>query len=499
MEQQRKRTKIVCTMGPASDSELTLRNLILGGMDIARLNFSHGEQVEQLARINRIKKVRRELDAPTAIMLDLRGPRIRTGRLAGGTPIKLRAGKRIRLTEGDVEGTDRVIHQSFHGLAEHVEPGTSILIDDGLIELAVDETDGSDIICTVQNTGMLGELKSMNFPDAGIKLPALTERDREDVRFGVEQGVDYVALSCVRNAGDVLETRAFLDSCGGSEIGVIAKIERADAVDDIEAIVDASDGILVARGDLGVEMDTELVPHIQKRIVGLCNATHTPVIVSGQMLESMVREPRATRAEVADVANAVYDGADALVLSTETAIGKYPVPSVRMMVRIVSQSERYLEPPRHDEVVYETDIERVSPTVGKAAVATAAAINAACIVTPTTSGRTARLISNLRPKAPIYAVAPNERVMRRMQLYWGVTPMAGGLVGASMRETIDNAQRIVADRGLAHAGDLAVFTAGDPHTGPVIPGGGDAQHVGTSVMYVVQIKDDAAVEEDADD
>lgn len=488
---QTKRTKVICTMGPAVDSEVTLRNLVEEGMDIARLNFSHGDHNEQLARINRLKKVRRELGTPTAILMDMRGPGVRTGSLAGHKPVRLQAGKQIALTEMDVEGTSRFIHQTCLGLYRSMEPGSAILIDDGLIELAVDEVVGTDIICTVQNTGMLGEHKTLNFPGTQLDLPILSADDKGDLLFGIENGVDYIAVPFVRCARDISTIRTFVDLNGGESIGLIAKIERPEALEAIDEIIEVSDGIILARGDLGVEMDTQDVPHIQKRIVKLCNQKRIPVIIASQMLDSMVREPRPTRAEVADVANAIYDGADALMLSTETALGKYPVPALRMMVKIAISSERHIE---HGEVapcVSGDGAARVSPSVGKAAVQTAHDVNASCIVTPTTSGRTARLISNLRPDVPIYAVTHDETVMRRMQLYWGVVPMDGGADRAPMRETIETAQRIVFERGLVREGDLAVFTAGDPHTGPVVENAADTQgaHAGTSVMYVVQIHD----------
>ena len=496
--QQSKRTKIVCTMGPASDSELTLRNLIAEGMDIARLNFSHGSQIEHLARINRIKKVRRELNAPTAIMLDLRGPRIRTGALVDGAPVRLQAGKQITLTEAPVAGTSRLVQQTCAGLADYMRPGTSILIDNGLIELAVDETRGSDIVCTVQNSGILREHKGMNFPGTQIDLPIMSEHDERDILFGIEQGVDFVAVPAVRDAADLAVVRAFLDGNGGAGIGLIAKIENERAVDNIAAIVDACDGVVIARGDLGVEMDTERVPHIQKQIVRLCNERRVPVIVAGQMLESMIGEPRATRSDVADVASAVYDGVDALMLSSETALGKYPGTTVRMMVRIAAQTERYLADSTasaiaqagSDASVGAEDPVPVSPMVARAAVQTAHAVNADCIVCPTSTGRTARAVSKLRPRVPIYAVAPSEQVMRRMQLFWGVTPMSGGLPArAAMQQTIANAEEQVLARGLVKPGDLAVFTAGDAQTSPETSTVAGEAHAGTNVMYVVQIKD----------
>lgn len=495
--QQSKRTKIVCTMGPASDSELTLRNLIAEGMDIARLNFSHGSQIEHLARINRIKKVRRELNAPTAIMLDLRGPRIRTGALVDGAPVRLQAGKQITLTEAPVAGTSRLVQQTCAGLAGYMRPGTSILIDNGLIELAVDETRGSDIVCTVQNSGILREHKGMNFPGTQIDLPIMSEHDERDLLFGIEQGVDFVAVPAVRDAADLAVVRAFLDGNGGAGIGLIAKIENERAVDNVAAIVDACDGVVIARGDLGVEMDTERVPHIQKQIVRLCNERRVPVIVAGQMLESMISEPRATRSDVADVASAVYDGVDALMLSSETALGKYPGTTVRMMVRIAAQTERYLADsaasaaaqPGPDAAGTEEPVP-VSPMVARAAVQTAHAVNASCIVCPTSTGRTARAVSKLRPRVPIYAVAPSEQVMRRMQLFWGVTPMSGGLPArVAMQQTIANAQEQVLARGLVKPGDLAVFTAGDAQTSPETSTVAGEAHAGTNVMYVVQIND----------
>lgn len=494
----RKKTKIVCTIGPAVDSESTLTSLIVSGMDIARYNFSHGTQAAHLARMNRLKKVRRTLDSPCAIMMDTRGPEIRTGTLKGGKPVRLQAGKRIVLTEEPCAGTARRIQQTYPNLAARVRPGTPILIDDGAIELAVDEVAGRDIVCTVQNTGVLGEQKSVNLPETELDLPALTEQDKSDLLFGIEQGVDFVAASSVRCADDARTVRAFLDANGGADIALISKIETQSGVDNAAEIVDVSDGVIVARGDLGVEVDGAKIPHIQKRIVRLCNAKHTPVIIANQMLDSMVRNPRPTRAEAADVANAVYDGADALMLSSETAVGKYPVPSVRMMAKIAAASEPYADHRTRSDVEYETDELRCAPTVGVAAVRTAEAIHATCIVTPTSSGRTARLISNLRPTAPIYAVTQRERVMRRMQLLWGVTPMLGQVENQPMRDTIVAARHAVLSRGLVKPGDLTVFTAGDRATSPCVTSGDvpGIESAPTNVMYVVQIRDERDGETD---
>jgi pyruvate kinase len=487
-----KRTKIVCTLGPAVDSESTLKSLITSGMDIARFNFSHGTHTEHLARMNRLKKIRRELDTPTAILLDTRGPEIRTGAIKGGQPIHLSAGKTITLTEREVEGTERLITQSYKGLWRVVEPGSAVLIDNGSIELIVDEVRGEDVCCTVQNTGMLGSHKSVNIPGISVDLPSMTEADEQDLLFGIEQDIDFVAASFIRSADDVRAYRAFLAAHGGEDIAIISKIESRESVENIDEIVEVSDGVMIARGDLGVEVDANRVPHIQKRIIKLCNAKHTPVITATQMLDSMMRNPRPTRAEVGDVANAIYDGTDALLLSGETAIGKYPIPTVRMMAQIAEASEPYVDEHMQNGVHYSTDVERVSPSVGRAAVQTAEAIHATCIVTPTTSGRTARLISNLRPGAPIYAVTKRERVMRRMQLYWGVTPMLGNVEDAPMRTVIANAREAVCRHGYVRNGDLTVFTAGDHRTSPYLPKGatGETQSAPTNVMYVVEIRSD---------
>ena len=488
-----KRTKIICTLGPAVDSESTLRNLALAGMDVARLNFSHANHEEHAARIDRLKKVRRELGLPLAILLDTKGPEIRTGLLDKHAPVRLRAGKQITLTEEPVLGTAERIHQDHPGLYAFVQPGTIILLDNGLIELAVDEVRGTDIVATVQNTGILGERKGVNLPGTKVELPTLTEGDKRDLLFGIEQGVDIVAATFIRNAESVKEVRAFLEENGGAEISVIAKIENAEGVENIDEIIEAADGVMIARGDLGVEVPAERVPYIQKEIISRCNECRKPVITSTQMLDSMINNPRPTRAEVADVANAIFDGSDALLLAGETAIGKYPVVAVRMMASIAESTEEHLknEPLlRKYASLHESGMpaQRVSPAVGMSAVATAEAADAAAIVTPTTSGRTARLISAFRPKVPIYAVTASEGVMRRLQLFWGVTPMLGN-VEVDMEETIENARAAVCGKGLLREGDIAVFTAGDASTSPRLEStaGKPCVSAPTNIMYVIEI------------
>ena len=483
-----RRTKIVCTLGPSVDDEASLRALMGAGMDVARFNFSHGSHDEHRARMERLRKVRGELDSPCAMLLDTRGPEIRTGRLAGGRPVELAAGSRIVLTERAVEGTPQLVSQSCPGLAAAVGAGTSILVDDGLLELEVEDVDGTDIRCIVRNAGMLGERKSVNVPGAALPLPALTDQDRADLLFGIGQDIDFVAASFVRDADGVRAVRRFLDGHGGEGIRIVAKIECSEAVENFDAILEAADGVMAARGDLGVEVPAWRVPHIQKNIIRACNRASKPVITATQMLESMVRNPRPTRAEVGDVANAVYDGTDAVMLSGETASGCYPVEAVRMMAQVAEASEPYL----HDEAAPDRSREhaRVALAVGMAAVQAAETLGASCIVAPTMSGRTARLMSNLRPRVPIYAVTPFPRVMRQQQLSWGVTPMLGDVQG-DMQHVVENARAKVLERGLVAPGDIAVFTAGDRATSPLEDVGcGRTDAAATNALYVVQIRED---------
>ena len=480
-----KRTKIICTLGPAVDDDETIRRLIEEGMDVARLNFSHGSHAEHAERIARLKRVREEMGSPCALLLDTKGPEIRTGALAAGEPVSLEEGARITLTARECEGGAERVFQSASVLPRYVEQGMRILIDDGLIGLVVERVEGDDIVCTVENAGVLGQRKSVNVPGVSVPLPALTDKDRSDLLFGIEHEIDFVAASFVRTADDVRAIRDFLSRNGGEGVRVISKVENADAVRNIEEIIEASDAVMVARGDLGVEVPAWRIPHIQKKIIRMCNRESKPVITATQMLDSMIRNPRPTRAEVADVANAIYDGSDCVMLSGETAAGAHPVDAVRMMAQIAKESEsRQFEewfPERTRSHA------RASLAVGIAAVQTAETLDAACIVAPTMSGRTARLISNLRPRMPIYAVTPFPRVMRQSQLSWGVVPMLGDVQG-DMRRIIDQARDTVRAAGLAKAGDLAVFTAGDPDTSPFEDVGGHVGSSATNVMYVVQFR-----------
>ena len=483
-----KKTKVVCTMGPNTNDRELLKKLIENGMDVARFNFSHGDHEEQKSRMDLLKELRQELNTNTAILLDTKGPEIRTGVLKGGKRIMLKAGEQFTLTTEEIEGDESKVSITYEGLVQDVDAGRVILIDDGLIELKVVGKSEKEIFCEVINGGELGERKGVNVPNVAVRLPAITEKDKDDIRFGVEQGIDFIAASFVRNAECVLEIKAYLKELGAPYVPIIAKVENAEGIKNIDEIIRAADGVMVARGDLGVEIPAEEVPYLQKMIIQKCNMNFKTVITATQMLDSMIRNPRPTRAEVGDVANAVYDGTDAVMLSGETASGCYPVEAVRMMAQVAEASEPYL----HDEAAPDRSREhaRVALAVGMAAVQAAETLGASCIVAPTMSGRTARLMSNLRPRVPIYAVTPFPRVMRQQQLSWGVTPMLGDVQG-DMQHVVENARAKVLERGLVAPGDIAVFTAGDRATSPLEDVGcGRTDVAATNAMYVVQIRED---------
>lgn len=458
-----KKTKIVCTMGPATDNEEILRKLMKGGMDVARFNFSHGTHEDQKIRMDRLKRVREEQKKPIAILLDTKGPEIRTGTLQDGGSVMLEQGARFVLTADACAGTAEKVSITYPGLIHDIQIGGKLLIDDGLIELEVKEKKGADIICTVISGGELGERKGVNVPNVAVRLPALTEQDKEDIRFGVEQGIDFIAASFVRNADCIIEIKALLRECGRADIPVIAKIENAEGIDNIDEIIRASDGIMVARGDLGVEIPPEKVPYLQKLLIQKCNENYKPVITATQMLDSMMRNPRPTRAEVADVANAVYDGTDAVMLSGETAAGKYPVEALEMMAQIVKNAEEHLD---YDNLLKQTKSHRMSSTssaLGFAAVATANNLGARCIITPTVSGTTARIVSKFKPKMALVGVSPEERILRRMQIYWGVCPLKSVAV-ATTEDVCNSAIEIAQAKMFADTGDIVVLTAGIPST-----------------------------------
>ena len=454
-----KKTKIVCTMGPNTDNREIMRELALNGMDVARFNFSHGDHAEHKHRLEILESVREELGIPIASLLDTKGPEIRTGKLKDGKKVTLKEGDLYTLTTEEIVGDETRGYINYAGLAEDVKPGDRILIDDGLIELHVREVNGTDIVCRIENGGELGEKKGVNVPGVRVKLPALTDKDKEDIRFGVDAGFDFVAASFVRNADAIREIREILDK-KGSAMQIIAKIENEEGIENIDSIIEASDGIMVARGDMGVEIPAEKVPHIQKMIIRKCNLACKVVITATQMLDSMIRNPRPTRAEVSDVANAVYEGTDAVMLSGETAMGSYPIEAVRMMSQIAEESEKYLDYMFYQRrKVSAENLRNISNTVCYSSVATASDLEAPVIVAPSVSGFTTRMLSKWRPKALIAGLSPSMTVVRQMQLYWGVKPFH-----AKRAESTDAllfaSVELLKEKGIVKEGEIVVATAG---------------------------------------
>lgn len=469
-------------MGPRTMDKIILKELIAGGMNVARFNFSHGSYEEHAERIALVRQVSEQLGIPVALMLDTKGPEIRTGLLKDGKKVSLEQGKEFTLYTEEREGDETGCSISYQQLVYDVRKGDTILIDDGLIGLEVQRVSADKIECIIKNGGELGERKGVNVPNVKIHLPGVTQKDREDILFGIEQGVDYIAASFVRNSDCIMDIREILEDNHGRDIGIIAKIENAEGVENIDEILDAADGIMVARGDLGVEIPADQVPHIQKKIIHKCNRKCKPVVTATQMLDSMIRNPRPTRAEAGDVANAIYDGSDAIMLSGETAMGKYPVEAVRMMAKIAETTEAHLDYSNLQKLNKKQRKKDISMAVGFASVSTAEILKASCLVVPTMTGYTARMISSLRPKTPIYAISPSEQAVRRMQLYWGVYAMPGETED-STRHMITNSMKIILRRKLIKKGELAVFTAGDPATN-MVSGRGRS----TNVMQVVEAK-----------
>ena len=454
-----KKTKIVCTMGPNTDNREIMKELALNGMDVARFNFSHGDHAEHKHRLEILESVREELGIPIASLLDTKGPEIRTGKLKDGKKVTLKEGDLYTLTTEEIVGDETRGYINYAGLAEDVKPGDRILIDDGLIELHVRKVNGTDIVCRIENGGELGEKKGVNVPGVRVKLPALTDKDKEDIRFGVDAGFDFVAASFVRNADAIREIREILDE-KGSAMQIIAKIENEEGIENIDSIIEASDGIMVARGDMGVEIPAEKVPHIQKMIIRKCNLACKVVITATQMLDSMIRNPRPTRAEVSDVANAVYEGTDAVMLSGETAMGSYPIEAVRMMSQIAEESEKYLDYMFYQRrKVSAENLRNISNTVCYSSVATASDLEAPVIVAPSVSGFTTRMLSKWRPKALIAGLSPSMTAVRQMQLYWGVKPFH-----AKRAESTDAllfaSVELLKEKGIVKEGEIVVATAG---------------------------------------
>ena len=454
-----KKTKIVCTLGPASQSEETLTKLIENGLNVCRFNFSHGSHEEHKERMDIVKKVRDELKKPVAILLDTKGPEIRTGNFAD-PEVFLEEGSKFIITMADVIGNKEMCTVSYKGLAEDVVEGDIILIDDGLVGLKVENVVGEEIHCVVENSGIVKNHKGVNVPGVKINLPALTPKDISDIEFGITQGIDFIAASFVRKASDVLAIREVLENNNATDIQIISKIENQEGVDNLDEILQVSDGLMVARGDLGVEIPTEDIPIVQKQMIKKCNALGKPVITATQMLDSMIRNPRPTRAEVTDVANAIYDGTDAIMLSGETAAGKYPVEAVKVMAAIAKRIEETLD---YDTILRSKGLNNTNVTdaISYATCTTAKSLTASGIVTSTSSGYTARMVSKFRPKTPIIAATPNERTSRQLSLSWGVyTVMCEQAENTD--DLIDNSIEASKNEGYIHEGELVVITTGVP-------------------------------------
>jgi len=455
-----RKTKIVCTIGPASESPDMLKKLIAAGMNVARLNFSHGDHNEHGNRIRNLRQACRELNANVAIMLDTKGPEIRTGKLKT-EPVLLEQDKHVVLTTEEILGDAERFSVTYADLPKDVQIGSTILLDDGLIGLEVLDIFGNEIKCRIVNGGYLKSKKGVNLPGVKTSLPGITDKDKEDIIFGIEQGIDFIAASFVRKAADVLEIRELLEQHGASHIQIIAKIENQEGVENLDEILEVADGLMVARGDLGVEIPAEEVPLVQKTMIRKCNLAGKPVITATQMLDSMQNNPRPTRAEASDVANAIFDGTDAIMLSGETAAGKYPVESVITMSRIAERAEASLD---HRELFNRqcrAQQTTITEAISQGVAISALDLEAKAIVTATESGYTARMVSKYRPKAPILAVTPIEHVMRRLCLVWGAVPVKG-TVANTTDEMFEIAVESSMGTGMVGPGDLIIITAGVP-------------------------------------
>ena len=453
-----KKTKIVCTMGPSTEKQEIIENLLNSGMNVARFNFSHGDHAEHGNRINLVKAAGKATGKTVSLMLDTKGPEMRLGKFAAGK-VQLVAGKKLILTaDQDFVGDETKVAVSHKGLCTEVKPGDTILLSDGLVSLTVEEIQGTDIVTTIMNSGIMGTLKRVAAPGVSVNLPPLSDRDVKDVIFGISQDMDFIAASFVQRTADVHAIRKVITDNNG-KMEIISKIENMEGVDNIDEIIEASDGIMVARGDLGVEIPAEDVPLIQKMIINKCNAAGKPVIVATQMLESMINNPRPTRAEASDVANAIMDGTDAIMLSGETASGDYPEEAVKTMNKIANRIESSLQ---YNALLLNKGI-ALQPTttdaISHATVQVAYEIDAKAIVTPTESGYTTKMVSKYRPKAPIIAVAPDEKTARSLNLRWGVYPIIGSRWSDTDEMIIGSVQNSV-EAGYLTSGDLVVVTAG---------------------------------------
>ncbi len=455
-----RKTKIVCTLGPSTESEEVMRQLMLEGMAVARMNFSHGSHEEQKKRLDMVKKLREELHLPVAALLDTKGPEIRIGDVEGGK-LELKAGQDFILTTEEMLGTSGKVTITYKELYKDVCPGDSILIDDGLIGMEVRRIDGQDIICKVVNGGFISNHKGVNVPGVELKMPFVSEKDYSDILFAAEQGYDFVAASFTRTAEDILEIRKILDENGGAGIHIIAKIENMQGVENAESILRVADGMMIARGDMGVEIPLEEVPVIQKKLIRLTIRMGKPVITATQMLDSMIKNPRPTRAETSDVANAIYQGTSAIMLSGETAAGAYPVEAVRTMARIAERTEKDIDYTKEFKPRRLAERPDVTSAISHATCTTAMDLHAAAIVAVSKSGRTVGMISKYRPSCPIIGCAMDERVCRQLNLSWGVIPLQLD-EEKTADDLFDHAVGAAEHRGLVSRGELVVITAGLP-------------------------------------
>lgn len=454
-----RKTKIICTIGPSSESEEKLRELMLAGMNVARFNFSHGSHEEHKVKFDRVMKISNELNLPVAAMLDTKGPEIRLKEIEGGRT-ELLAGQKFILTTEDVLGNSEKVSITYKNLKDDISTGTTILIDDGLIEMVVDAIEETDIICTVINGGPISNHKGVNVPGAVLSMPYISETDRSDIMFGCDMGFDFLAASFVRCREDILEVRKILDE-HGSHMKIIAKIENMQGIHNLEDILTVSDGIMVARGDMGVEIPMEEVPVMQKRMIKLAEAQGKHVITATQMLESMIKNPRPTRAETTDIANAIYDGTTAIMLSGESAAGKYPIEAVKTMARIAERTEQDIDYGGRMKKRENIDSFDVTTAISHATCTTAMDLKAAAIITVTISGFTAGMIARYKPSCPIIACSVSPRICRQLSLSWGVIPV--WIARESTADDLfDEAVRAAEGAGYIKKGDKVVLTAGVP-------------------------------------
>ena len=454
-----RKTKIICTLGPSTDKEGVLRDLIANGMNVARFNFSHGSHEEHLGRLEELKALREELGKPVAALLDTKGPEIRLKDFKNGVE-NLVAGQTFTLTTRDVEGTNEICSITYKDLPMDVEPNGTIMLDDGLIKLQIQTVNDTDIVCTVLNSGKIKNKKGVNVPGVHLSMPYMSQRDKDDIIFGIQQGYDFIAASFVRTAQDVYDIRNLLNQYD-SNIRIIAKIENREGVNNIDSILAAADAVMVARGDLGVEIDFTELPGIQKTIIDRSFSFGKPIVTATQMLDSMIVNPRPTRAEISDVANAIYDGTSAIMLSGETAAGAYPVEALKTMSAIAERTEQEGFHLRSRTMDSNPGKISVSDATAHAACLTARDVNAAAIVTVSESGTTARLLSKYRPQQPIIACVMREQVQRQLSLSWGITPLMMSLAH-STDELIEMSTALAKENGYLHNGELAVVTAGVP-------------------------------------